>query len=73
VRENLSYELKSNTAGNYTIKIFDLNGRLMFSKEGRDTGNTLKGSITTDFLSRGVYILEIATRKTTARKKLVKL
>jgi len=73
VRENLSYELKSNTAGSYTIKIFDLNGRLMFSKEGRDTGNTVNGSITTDFLSRGVYLLEITTRKTTARKKLLKL
>ena len=73
VHKNLSYELKSTTAGNYTIKIFDLNGRLMYSKEGRNTGNTLRGSVTTDFLSRGVYILEIATRKTTARKKLLKL
>jgi hypothetical protein len=73
VRENLSYELKSNTAGNYTIKIFDFNGRLMYSKEGRDNGTTLRGSINTDFLSRGVYLLEIATRKTSARKKLVKL
>ena len=72
-RQNLSYELKSNTAGTYTIKIFDLNGRLMYSNEGRDIGNIIKGSIPIDFLSQGTYILEIATKKTTARKKLLKL
>jgi len=75
VRENLSYELKSNAAGNYTIKIFDLNGRLMYSESGRGSGigNSIRGTINTDVLSRGTYIVEITTRKTTARKKLVKM
>ena len=72
-QENLSYELKSTAAGSYTIKIFDLNGRLMYSKGGRDIGNIIKGSMPIDFLSRGTYILEIRTKKTTARRKLLKL
>ena len=75
VRENLSYELKINAAGNYTIKIFDLNGRLMYSESGRGSGigNSIRGTINADVLSRGTYIVEITTRKTTARKKLVKM
>ncbi len=72
-RGNLSYELKSTTASSYTIKIFDLNGRLMYSKGGRDIGNIIKGTMNIDFLSRGTYLLEITTKKTTARRKLIKL
>jgi len=72
-RDNLWYDLKSNTAGTYTIKIFDINGRLMYSEAGRGIGNSIRGTINTDVLSRGTYILEITTRKTTARKKLVKM
>jgi hypothetical protein len=70
-RESIFYELKRNFTGNYGLKIYDLNGRLLYSQS--KNGFQVKGSLRTDFLSRGMYIFEFVSRKTIARKKFLKL
>ncbi len=58
---------RSNTANKSTLKIYDLNGGELLSREIQNP----ETEISTEFLSKGVYIVAIQSQKTTQTKKLV--
>jgi Secretion system C-terminal sorting domain/SdrD B-like domain len=71
--QNVLFEIQKVTAGNYTLRIYDLLGRVVYNTNVNINGQGLRGTVKTAFLSKGVYIVEISGKNTLARRKLIKL
>ena len=67
--EHLNVKLPQTVMGNYIIKVTDLSGRTVYTKNQSEKSFSWDGS----FLSQGVYMLSIEYNGTAITKKLIKM
>ena len=67
---DLAYLEAGNLRGNYTMEIYNVDGKLIQSNQLQLTGNPIP--IKTDFLSKGIYLLRIADSSHSIGAKFVR-
>ncbi len=69
-RDELKIELAGNNAGNGTISVFDISGKMIYS-DTRALSQAM--TINTSFLDSGIYIIQVSTVAKTERQIFIKL
>ncbi|WP_338814299.1 choice-of-anchor D domain-containing protein [Bernardetia sp. Wsw4-3y2] len=67
-----SYSLRTNKEGNYTIRLFDATGRIIFEAEQSKEGAFLEGTINLEKQSFGLYLLQVSDSEKTTTVRIVK-
>ncbi len=66
------YSLKTSREGNYTIRLFDATGRVIFEESKMKEGAFLEGTINLEKQAFGLYLLQISDSKNTITTRIVK-
>jgi uncharacterized repeat protein (TIGR01451 family) len=72
-KQSILYELKNAFSRNYNLRLYDLNGRIVYNTITLPGGPTLRGTLYINFLAKGIYILEISGHNIVARAKFIKI
>ncbi|WP_338792665.1 choice-of-anchor D domain-containing protein [Bernardetia sp. MNP-M8] len=67
-----SYSLRTNKEGNYTIRLFDATGRIIFEAEQSKEGAFLEGTIDLEKQASGLYLLQVSDSEKTTTVRIVK-
>ena len=66
-----SYIVSNAEAGNYSVSILDLNGRLLYSEEIKSKDNYVSNELDLSRLAAGVYVFQISNDKSSAIRRIV--
>ncbi|WP_338792667.1 LamG-like jellyroll fold domain-containing protein [Bernardetia sp. MNP-M8] len=67
-----SYSLRTNKEGNYTIRLFDATGRIIFEESKIKEGAFLEGTIDLEKQASGLYLLQVSDSEITTTVRIVK-
>ncbi len=70
--DEFSYSLKTDREGDYTIRLFDATGRVLFEESKTKEGAFLEGTLSLEKHAAGLYLLQVSDAQKTVTVRVVK-